>query len=278
MKIFIFNVLFLLVFASACAPTTKYLRTADISSPTGETLTLPMHDTIELSGSAAIVDSTQTLRHLIYLPGDPLVNPSLWQFAGLARFQVHPNIAIGAQGTVELAQSRNILSIPFDNEILWGLGPNIGFHFHPGSDNFTLGLSFALTMMSTPWATWERKNDSKTSMVFLPLDMSQYQRGQTGRDFLFLFRGSFGASYLFVEHVELFGGLSFQNTATNIGFDDFQRAGSTLQASIINLVPYLGIGVLYKPFFSRLQLYIPVQFHDPTQAFVGSQLQVGFVF
>ncbi len=263
----------------ACVPATNYVRTASIASPTGETLTLPMHDNIELSGSFGFVDHHPLVVNFEpYKIEDPLVNPALWQFSGLARFSVHENIAIGLHGDIQLVPSRHYYNLPLNNDLVWGLGPNIGVHFHPWSDKFTIAFSFALTLMASPWTVWERTTPpSNLGYTFL-FDPSSYQKSESGVDWLPLTRTSLGASYLFEEHYELFAGLSLQNTAKNIGFSNTAQSGSTLSADVINLVPYFGAGIVFKPFFMRLQGFVPANVSYSDRVYIGTQLQMGAAF
>jgi hypothetical protein len=242
-----------------------------------------MNKFVELSGSASFNDSFDPLylhraNRLVYNVGDPLVLPSTWHFEGLARFSVHPNIAVGAHGSVDLFQTANFLHLPFDDTPVWGLGPNVAFHFHPGSEDFTLGLSAALTITSIPWTTWTLTNPSSAPWRTLAFDPSLYYRQRSSTDILFLYRVSFGASYIFVEHLEPFGGISLQNAIRNTGFDNYDYGRSTLQATDLNLVPYLGLGVRFEPIFARAQFYLPLNVVGQRHGDFGTQLQFGVEF
>jgi len=60
-----------------------------------------------------------------------------------------------------------------------------------------------------------------------------------------------------------YGGLSFQNAMTNIGFDDDERTGSTLDGDIWGLVSYAGIQFfLGNHFFVDAQYFLPTGYGD----------------
>jgi len=279
----IIYVSFLLVAISGCVPVTQYVRSANVPSATGETLTLPMHNTVEMSGSFSYNDSFNAAYYhlpstLVYDVNDPLVLQSTVHLEGLVRISVHSNVAIGAHGTIDLFRVGDYLHLPFDNTPSVGVGPNVAFHFHPGSENFTIGMSGALTFASIPWNSWALQNPQAAGRRTSVFDPSLYYRRESSSDILYLYRASVGVSYLFAGHIEPFGGISMQNEATNIGFDNVNRGGSTLSARDLNIVPYVGVSANLWPVFVRFQCYLPLNVTRSAQGEFGTQLQVGAGF
>lgn len=279
----------------ACIPTTQFVRTASVSSPSGETLTLPLHGDVELSGNVAYNDAHPVdasglayaihppssvppyyFTRLTYQPGDSLTNPSMWKFSGQVRFRVHPNVALGMQGLAELSPLRDHLNLPLDSGAVYGLGPNISIHFNPAgtAEEFSVGVSAAFTMMLMPWETLEAISQSNVSHTFA-FNRSNYVKQRSGADWLPMFRVSVGANYLLEQRYEFFSGLSFQNSVRNIGFDNHSSQSSTLTADVLNLVPFMGAGIVFKPFFARAQVYLPLVLSHAEHVHVGTQLQIG---
>lgn len=273
----------LLFVVSGCVPVTKYVRTANVPSATGETLTLPVQKAVELSGSVAFNDSIDPLTHhfpqrLVYDVNDPLVLRSTLHMEGLARVKVHPNIVLGAHGNVDLYRTGDFLNLPFDDRPSWGVGPNIAFHFQPADENLTIGASAALTFTSVPWNTWTLKSSAPAYPYASSFNAQLYDKTISSADIAYLYRFSVGASYVVAKHIEPFGGFSIQNGLRNTGFSNYDFGTSTLTASDLNLVPYMGVGLNVEPAFVRAQFYLPINVIGQGNLDFGSQVQMGVSF
>lgn len=91
-----------------------------------------------------------------------------------------------------------------------------------------------------------------------------------------LTRLSGAVNYSLHEYFELHSGLSFQNHVVNIGFDDQARQGSTLSASDVGVVPYLGVrATTEQGLYAVAQSYFPLGYEQLNGPQLGGSLQLG---
>lgn len=256
-----------LLVASACVPQTEYRRSALVLSPTGESLTSPVRRQVQLAGT---VTHTDTATDLFPVEGDPAMLRAEWMFTGQARFALNENVALGGHGTfsnVELSHPSALGTPPVHRDNVWGIGPNFSGHYRHGEIGFS--GSFALTVVSAPWTSWRRIEGP--DIIEMAFDESEHQLLDSGRERLWMLRTSFAANFFPHEIVEIFAGLSIQNSPTNIGFDDEPRDGSTLHADDWGVVPYLGAAV-HAPqgVFVSFQYHMPLGYTQMATLFDGT--------
>jgi len=255
-----------------CVPQTRYRRTAFVPTPHGDSLTQPVRGGVELIGEVSTGDVDTD-----YAPqvGDPALHAARTEFSGQARFAIGRHFAVGPQVSYahsSMSQGTAAGTPPMENESLYGFGPNVSLHFggpiDGGHMTWGFGAGFALSFVSVPYAVWER-NDGLTSVeALLDPSASNYHLVDSGRDVQALFALSLGGTVGLNDYVDLFGGVSVQNSMKNIGFDDLQRSGSTITAGEVGAVPFFGVtGHVPGGLLLRAQYGFPIGFN---QFYAGS--------
>lgn len=255
----------LIALVAGCAPQTRFRRTAFVPTPRADSLTQEVRGDVELVGEANVTDVGYD-----WVPevGDPALHAAHTEFQGQARFRVGRHFALGAQALYShtgLSRATTVGTPPMSGESLYGVGPNVSMHFGGGIDDSRMrwgfGMGLALQFVSVPYSVWER-NDGGTSLEdIIDPEASNYHLVESGRDVHGLVALSIGGTFGINEYVDLFGGVSIQNSMTNIGFDDQQRDGSTITAGEVGAVPFLGVtGHVPGGLLLRAQYGFPIGF------------------
>ncbi len=252
-----------LLVLSACAPTTRYRRAALVPMPTGDSLTQPQEGVAELSGSVSYQDVP--VDHFP-MEGDPALQAAHTSLSGSARFRLGPYLRLGVQGyyaSAAMARATAGGTPAMEGENVYGFGPNVSFNYR--ASRWAVGAGVSLNIVSAPWSTWERTNaDGERPAQYRPVD--------DGREILPLMTLALGATYSPSPYVEIFGGLSVQNSLTNIGFEDVQREGSTLSAGEFGAVPFAGATArIPGGAYLRAQYFLPLGYSQ----FSGAQVNLG---
>jgi hypothetical protein len=250
----------LAVLASGCAPNTTFRRAAVVPTPTGETFTNPVRGDVEVAGSFAT--SAGSVTELVPEVGDPGLHVAHTQFGGHVRFRLNDHITAGGQAMVTHSSlsDPSAFGVPDIDSFVWGAGPNVAVHF--GDEKTVMfGASLAVTFVEVPWATFRLREGVDPNGVGATVE--DYELEELSAEPVLLFRLSTGVEWAMHPNVYLFGGLSLQNAASNIGFDDVARPGSTLTADSLGLVPYVGFTFRSNVgLFGRVQYYVPVGYGD----------------
>ncbi len=224
----------------ACAPATQYRRGALVPTPRGDSLVHTQRRQVELSGAVAFTDVDQDP-----LPsyGDPALQAARTTFLGQARLRVGKYLRLGAQGFfshASFAAPTAAGTPPMNGQRVWGLGPQLSFHFRDA--RWAFGGGFSLTLASVPWTAWQRR-DGAPELVNEPVDtvIERYEEVRRGREVHPLVTIGVGATWIAHPAFEAFVGLTLQSSLTNIGFDDQERHGSTLQSDNVGMAPFVGI-------------------------------------
>ncbi len=254
--------------AIGCAPQTPYRRGALVAAPVGEPHTEPVRGVAQ-----GRIGATYTDGATMQLPqvGDPALWRLEWQLDGSVRFAASDLVAIGfhgAYGHVSWAQQSAVQTPPVVDDSLWLLGASgtVGGTVDQHQKVYVGGV-LALSFSGMPWSTWERlsggPDDPTTWAAGTTFDESAYRLLDHGTELLFLTRLSFLVRYEPDPIVALHGGLSVQNHARNIGFDDVVRDGSTLTADDWGLVPFVGLTVRPDPaFYLQAQYFYPALYEQ----------------
>ncbi|MEM9190002.1 MAG: hypothetical protein AAGF12_12540 [Myxococcota bacterium] len=251
-------VLILLSSLVACAPNTRFRRTALAPMPTGESLTVPMRSKVELSGDVS-TNFGAVNENSFPEEGDSGLQLAHTRFGARARFRLGRYVSLGAAGFLvhsDLAD-RNATGVPpLGSKFGGGFGPQVSFHFGDARA-FTFSLSLSTQLAVLPWATWERVSDIPDA------GLGNYEFSEDGTDIMLLARLSPGVAYAFNDYVGIYGGVSVQNTVTNIGFDNEPREGSTMSADSFGAVPYIGVSFREgSGFMGRVSYFLPIGFSD----------------
>ncbi len=272
-----------LALLAACTPQTRYRRAAFVPTPRGDSLTQAVRGGVELTGEVTSGDVNTD-----YTPqvGDPALRAATTQFSGQARFAIGRHFAVGTQAVYahsSMSQATALGTPPMENKSLFGFGPNVSLHFggpiNTGHMSWGFGMGLALSFVSVPYSVWER-NDGGTSLdELIDTDAANYHLIESGRDIEGLVNFSIGGTLGLNDYVDLFGGVSIQNSMTNIGFDDVQRSGSTISAGEVGAVPFLGVtGHIPGGLLLRAQYGFPIgfdQFYADSSSWGTLQFTVG---
>ncbi len=244
-----------------CTPATQFRRAAVVPTPGGETITNPVRGRAELSGSVSYTDTNTDILPAV---NDPALHATNTLFSGQARFKLSEIATLGFHGLYSHSTFSTPTALgtpPMEDESIIGVGPSFSLHFL-NTSRVRLGLGVAITGVSVPWSVWERRSTAPPEPEeFIDIDASNYDKIEEGRDLLLLGRLSFGINVILHRYVEMFGGLSVQNSFKNIGFDNQEREGSTLDARSLGVVPYLGVTARVPGgFFMQAQYYYPMGF------------------
>lgn len=248
---------------AACAPTTAGRRGALVPTPSGDSLIHPQGRVAELAGSVAHTDGTTD-------PTPSTTAPALQAartvFLGHARFRFGKYMRLGAQGFFAhgaFASPTTAGTPPMDRARVWGLGPQISFHFR--DRRWAFGGGFAFTFASVPWTSWRRREDAPTPTGELPeATLEHYERDESGRQMKPMLAVGVGATWIVGPALEAFVGLSLQSYLANVGFDEQPRGGATLSADHVGMAPLVGL-TLRVPgtgLYFRGQYYYPLAFGD----------------
>lgn len=99
-----------------------------------------------------------------------------------------------------------------------------------------LGFSAAVTLGVMPWTVYERTRPPRPAEH--GFDPSTHRVVESGHDVAPLIRLSVGANHRLTSWLDIDYGLSLQNAAINVGFDEAAAEGSTLQFSSFGVVPW----------------------------------------
>jgi len=273
----------LIVLNAGCAPQTRYRRTAFVPTPRADSLTQRVRGDVEIVGEASTGDVDTD-----YVPqvGDPALHAARTQFSAQARFALGRHFAIGTQAVYahsSMSERTAAGTPPMHGESLYGVGPNVSVHFggaiEGGHMSWGVGAGLALNFVSVPYAVWER-NDGLTGIdAVIDTDASNYHLIEADREVQGLVAFSLGGTFGINDYVDLFGGVSIQNSMTNIGFDNVQRDGSTLSASEVGAVPFFGVtGHVPGGLLLRAQYGFPIgfdQFYRDSTSWGTLQFTVG---
>jgi hypothetical protein len=272
-----FSMILLLAFASACAPSTTFRRAAVVPTPTGETLTNPVHGAVEVAGTFST--SAGGVTQLFPEPGDPGLHVAHTQFGGHVRFRLNEHLSVGGQAMMTHSElsDPSATGVPDLDSFVWGAGPNAAIHFgDPKTVMF--GVSLAVTFVEVPWATFTLRDGVDPNAPSASVD--DYRLVEQSAEPVLLFRLSSGVEWALHPNIFFFGGLSLQNAATNIGFDNSERSGSTLSADVLGLVPYVGFNFRSDAgVFGSVQYYVPIGygeiFNSSVMPWGGIELALG---
>jgi len=205
-----------------------------------------------------------------YFPqvGDPALHAARTQFSGQARFAVGRHFAIGTQAVYahsSMSEATAYGTPPMSGESLYGFGPNVSVHFggpvDTGHMTWGVGAGLALNFVSVPYSVWERNDGGTSVTALLDPEASNYHLVEEGREVSGLINFSVGGTLGLNDYVDLFGGVSIQNSMTNIGFDNIQRSGSTISAGEVGAVPFFGVtGHVPGGLLLRAQYGFPIGF------------------
>ncbi len=266
-----------LVFASvACGPPeSRFRRSALIPSALASTNIAPVDDgQVEVSASVSFSDTKATHPGL----GDPGLHVAEANAVGQLRVGVHKNVSVGWQVQGAHRAWSNLSSHgtpPLRDDYVYGTGPNLSLHL--GDPQWlSFSLAGALTWMSVPWAIWEIR-DNPNARCFDCDERPNYRFVSKGRDRFVIYRVSMGPHMRLNDHFAIFSGVSFQNTMTNIGFDNEERAGSTLDNDHHYHVLFMGMTARQKTgLFARVQGFLAGSQTSVTLPTMGVQLTLGF--
>ncbi|QQR88853.1 MAG: hypothetical protein IPJ88_11520 [Myxococcales bacterium] len=257
---------------SGCAQNTAYRRSAVVPTPIGEPLASPMKKDWQFSGGISVTD---TLTDEVGTDGDPAMHAAQLMFHGIARRAISKYFNIGAQAfwsNRAFSQKTTVgtLDVPDDN--VWGAGLNAALQIPIAQSGWTFGTALAGTIVIAPWAVWQLQDDTTTPAT--------YSLNDSGHDGLLLYRLSISMNYDFSEAFAMFGGLSLQNSASNIGFGNAPQDGSTLTFTRHGVVPFIGVNYHFIPErFAQLQYYVPLGYPQfgglYENAFGGFSLNIG---
>ena len=247
----------------ACAPPPTFRRSALVPSPTGEPLATPMTSGAELSGT---VSHTDTASDPIPNLGDPAVHVARTQIEGHLRAALGEHFALGGQlyfSHASFSHPSTFGTPPVQgNDIwggstVWGLGPVASFQLTPKGSMLGFTAVTAFNLVNVPWTTWRRTSPAAVgdSWAFDPAD---HEVDDTGTDFILLYRFSTALTIAPDDRFTLFVGVSAQNAAINIGFDDQERDGSTVTASEHGIVPFVGGQFRAGGALLGVQYYLPL--------------------
>lgn len=224
-----------------CAPQTQYRRTALVAAPVSETLIRQPRGTVQVLGSVeGGVQDTDNFPEV----GDPSVlRPTLWT-SGELRIRVGDYVTLGMQATYassRVSDGSAYGTPPLDKPRSYGgFGPNLAVHI-PLSDTTLLGFAAAVTLGVMPWTVYERtRPPGATEHGF---DPSSHRIVESGHDVAPLMRLSVGANHRLAPWVDIDYGLSLQNAAINVGFDEVAAEGSTLTFATFGVVPWFGLSL-----------------------------------
>ena len=263
--------------AAGCAPQTAFRRSALVPAPTGDTYITPVEGHTQLAGQ--VTHGTVGYDELPEIE-QPSLHVARTQLRGHARFRVGEYVTIGGEASyshVELSEPNAVGVPPVTRDHVWGIGPVVSVHFGPSKSNVSFGLSAALTLESVPYAIWERTTPHDPFTDGWGFDPEQHRLAEEGSDMMLLTRISGGMTYRFLEELSLHTGLSFQNHAVNIGYDDQERDGSTLSATDIGVVPFVGVKARLPDdgLYAMGQWYAPLGFEQLEGAQWGALVQLG---
>ena len=260
-----------LTMLTACAPATRYRRAALVPMPSGDVLTQPQEGVADLSGSVAHQDAS--VNRFPELE-DPALQAARTTISANARFRLGRYLRLGAQGffaTTRMATPTATGTPEVPGQTVFGLGPNVSFNYRRA--RWAVGAGVSLSLVSAPWSSWSRA-DGSSDGTYEPGEgfRASYQLDDSGRDIMPLVNVAVGATYIPSPYVELFGGLSVQNSLRNIGFDNRQRDGSTLSADEVGVVPFVGVTARVPAgAYLRAQYFVPLGFSQ----FNGAQVSLG---
>ncbi len=271
--------------AAACAPATRIKRSALTLSPSppsssgrsigaGRVL-------LEGSLSPAVMDVEE---ELITDTGDP----GLW----VPTQQYGANIRLGLSDEVEIGFVG--LWARYDNAVMstpgvaplgprerdgWASGPTLTVTLPIGSSGLALGVVLEGYMVSVPYAEWKCEG-CRGQYLYDPQD-TRYRLMGEGRERFVFVNGALLGNWKAPElGLEIFAGGGLHSTLTNVGFDNEESDGSTLEKAAP--VTMLMLGLAAEP-VDHLRLsvtgYLPLSM-TATDAHVfgpGLQLSLGLV-
>lgn len=260
-----------LPFLTACAPTTRYRRGALVPMPTGDSLTQPQEGVLDVSGSVSHQDVP-----VDHFPreGDAALQATHTTLSANARFRLGPYLRLGAQGffaNAGMASATATGTPPMDGQSVYGLGPSLSFNYR--RSRWAVGAGASVTIASVPWTTWRRADGGSNATFELSERFgTEYRPYQAGREVMPLVTLALGATYIPASYLEVFGGLSIQNSLRNVGFDNVQRDGSTLSAREFGVVPFAGVTArIPAGAYLRAQYFLPLGYSQ----FTGAQQNLG---
>lgn len=260
--------------AVGCAPQTAYRRSALVASPRGDTLTTPLRGDVQLGGTASHTDSGTDPAPEV---GDPALHVAQTRLRGHARFRAGDYVTLGGEVSwshLSLSDPSAHGTPPVTGENIVGLGPTVSVHLAPKGSRASFAFAAALTVQSVPYTIWERTTPA--GVTDSSFDPAVHRVASEGSDLLVLTRVSGAVNYTLHEHFQLHSGLSFQNHVVNIGFDDQEREGSTLSASDLGVVPYLGAKATTEHgLYAVAQWYFPLGYEQLNGPRMGGSITLG---
>ena len=148
-----------------------------------------------------------------------------------------------------------------DHARVWGVGPQVGFHFR--DRRWAFGGGFAFTFASVPWTSWQRREEAPGAPSDAPEpNLEHYQRSDMGRQWKPMLAVGVGATWFVRSAIEAFVGLSLQSYLANVGFDERSRGNTTLSADHVGMAPFVGLTLRIPQagLFIRGQYYYPIAF------------------
>ncbi|MCA9612095.1 MAG: hypothetical protein R3B99_09650 [Polyangiales bacterium] len=249
--------LLLPLLVTACSPATQYRRTALVPTPPADGMTQPQRRTAELSMTATVNPVTSDL---VPSYGDPAMQAAETTFTGQARFRLGEHFRLGGQllySHASLAHETAAGTPPMPGESVVGGGPQMSAGF--AGEHWHVGFGAMATLVSVPWAAWER-NDDAPDVDRESVDvLDHYHLAVQGRELRLMFATSVGVTWIVHPWFEGFGGVSVQSAFENVGFDDQERTGSTLSMRPV-VVPFVGVTArIPEPgLFLRAQYQYPI--------------------
>jgi len=252
-------VLALLALLVGCAPQTLYRRTALVPTTVTESLVRAPRGGVQATG--AVDTGAEGSNHFPEL-GDASVLRANTSLHGEVRLAAGAYVYVGAQGMyahVRMANESATATPPLGRRAsTGGFGPNLSVHV-PLNQRITLGMGAALTLGFAPWTVYERiAPTTGDESVFIP---AEHRIASQGRDILVFMRIAAGLSHRLHEWVDLDYGLSLQNAAFNVGFDNVPASGSTLRASSFGVLPFVAVNLrMPSGFLTRFGYSLPLGF------------------
>lgn len=241
----------------ACEPpVSAYRRSAFRPSLLGNTTAVPAQkDQLQVSGNVASVEVHTSTPEL----GDPALHVARTNLVGQLDVGLSDHLSVGGQ--VQGAHSRWSTPSADGTPPLaaddFALGVGLHGSVHTDRRGLYGSLSLGATVMQVPWATWQLEAGEAERCPPCEDGPPRYTQIDSGEQLVLLYNASATGGWFFTEHLGLYGGLSLQNSLTNIGFSDEPHDGSTL-ADAAHLVPFAGLSVTTDdgPYL-QLQLYGP---------------------
>jgi hypothetical protein len=266
-----------LVAASACAPPPSLYRRSVLSpSAMAGVGHQPLRDgQVDVAGSL----SSNRVRTELPIVGDPAVHVAELNAVGHLRLGFGDHLTLGLQGQYahqKFSRPSAHGTPPLRERDGYGLGPNASLHLGD-SDSLSVTVGLATTYMNVPWAEWELDSPGAYDCDGCSERRPDYKFARAGRESHWLYRLQIGPNYQFTDQIGAFAGFSFQNSFTNIGFDNIEREGSTVSADHDFAVWYFGMTLRSDSgLYAQMQALWTIDDRRTASAAPGGQLTLGF--